>query len=137
MFTILPHPCVTWLLGRQPAAGFPSPADDFIEGQIDLTEYLIQHPASTFVMKVSGDSMMGAGIHNGDYVLVDRSIEPVPGKIVICVLDDELTIKRLSQSSDGQYALVAEHPDYPPIPLNADNPPQVWGVVTGCVRRYV
>lgn len=136
MFKIVPNPCVTWLLGRKPAAGFPSPADDFIEGQIDLAEYLIQHPASTFVMKVSGDSMTGAGIHNGDYVLVDRSIEPADGKIVVCIIDDELTIKRLVRLADNHFHLVAEHPDYAPIQLSEENPPQVWGVVTGCVRRY-
>ncbi|MAZ43873.1 MAG: peptidase S24 [Legionellales bacterium] len=136
MFTVLPTPCVTWLLGRKPAAGFPSPADDFIEGQIDLSQFLIQHPAATFVMKVAGESMTGAGIHDGDYVLVDRSIEAIPGKIIVCVLDGELTIKRLDKTAKGQWQLVAEHPDYPPILLDEENPPQVWGVVTGCVRRY-
>ena len=136
MFTLLEKPCVATLLGQHPAAGFPSPADDFSEGQIDLTAYLIQHPAATFVMKVSGESMTGEGIQDGDYILVDRAVDPVPGRIVVCVLEGALTVKRFEKTSAGQYQLVAAHPDYPPILLQDDAPPEMWGVVVGCVRRY-
>ena len=78
-------------------AGFPSPADDYIETMLDLNEYLIKHPAATFFVKASGESMVNAGIHSGDILIVDRSLEAVHGKIVIAALNGELTVKRLSR----------------------------------------
>lgn len=81
-------------LGRLPA-GFPSPADDYLEGKLDITKHLVKHPAATFYVRVSGDSMLGAGIHCGDLLVVDRSLEAKNGNVVVAVLDGDLTVKRL------------------------------------------
>ena len=80
-------------LGRLPA-GFPSPADDYIEGKLDLNRHLIKHPAATFFVRVSGDSMTGAGIHSGDLLVVDRSLEAIDGNVIVAALDGDLTVKR-------------------------------------------
>ena len=85
------------LAGERVAAGFPSPADDYVEVGIDLNEQLIRHPTSTFFLRVSGDSMTGAGIHDGDLLVVDRSLDPRPGRIVVAVLDGGFTLKRLAR----------------------------------------
>ena len=85
------------LASDQVAAGFPSPADDYIEVGIDLNEQLIRHPSSTFFLRVSGDSMTGAGIHHGDLLVVDRSLDPRPGRVVVAVLDGSFTLKRLAR----------------------------------------
>lgn len=87
--------CPLSLVAWRIPAGFPSPAEDYIEGEIDLNEQLIQHPHSTFLMKVSGDSMIGAGIMPGSTLVVDRSLEPRHGNVVIAVIDGQLTVKRL------------------------------------------
>ena len=89
------------LFGGKVAAGFPSPADDYVDKTLDLNELLVQKPAATFFVRAQGDSMLGAGIHPNDILVVDRSIEPAPGKIVICALNGELTVKRLA-SENGQ-----------------------------------
>jgi DNA polymerase V len=115
-------------------AGFPSPADDYIENTLDLNEYLIDNPVATFMMRVSGDSMVGAGINHKDVIIVDRSKEPLPGKIVVAVLDGELTVKRLEKSHKG-YVLVPENPRYQPIVIQDQQELAIWGVVTGIVRR--
>lgn len=81
-------------LGRLPA-GFPSPADDYIEGKRDLNRHLIKHPAATFFVRVTGDSMIGAGIHSGDQLVVDRSLDAVDGNVIVAALDGKLTVKRL------------------------------------------
>ncbi len=81
-------------LGRLPA-GFPSPADDYIEGKLDLNRHLIKHPAATFFVRVTGDSMLEAGIHSGDILIVDRSLEAIDGNVIVASLDGELTVKRL------------------------------------------
>jgi DNA polymerase V len=116
-------------------AGFPSPADDYIENTLDLNDYLIDNPVATFMMRVSGDSMIGAGIYDKDVIIVDRSREPRPGKIVVAVLDGELTIKRLEKSPNG-YVLVPENPTYNPITIQGEQEMVIWGVVTGVVRRF-
>jgi len=118
------------------AAGFPSPADDFVEGPLDLNAHLIARPAATFIVRVSGTSMQGAGILDGDLLIVDRSLPPAPGDIVVVAVDGELTVKRLGQEPSGGWQLRAEHPDYPPIPLGEDVECTVWGVATGIVRRF-
>jgi len=105
------------------SAGFPSPADDYIETALDLNTYLVRNPAATFMVRVSGDSMAGAGISDGDILVVDRSEEPVPGKIVVAVLDGELTV------------IAPENPRYRPIAVAAEQDLHVWGVVSGVVRR--
>jgi DNA polymerase V len=109
------------------AAGFPSPADDYIDVGIDLNEVLIRHPSSTFFLRVSGDSMTGAGIHHGDLLVVDRSLEAQPGHIVVAVLDGSFTLKRLMRH-DGQLRLEAANSDYPPLELHQCGDVQIWGV---------
>lgn len=111
------------------SAGFPSPAEDYIEGKLDLNELMVAHPAATFFVRVAGDSMLGAGIHHNDILVVDRSLEPVHGKVVIAVLDGELTVKRLFRRN-GAVRLLAENPAYPPIELAGEVACEIWGVVT-------
>ena len=109
------------------AAGFPPPADDYIDVGIDLNEQLIRHPSSTFFLHVSGNSMSDAGIHDGDLLVVDRSLEPRPGKVVVAVLDGAFTLKRLVRHR-GRLRLEAAHPDYPPLELHRCGEVQIWGV---------
>src|SRR5713226_24884 len=111
-------------LARVPG-GFPSPADDYLEGKLDLNQYLIKHPAATFFVRVTGDSMIGAGIHSGDLLIVDRSLEPKDGNVVIAVLDGELTVKRLFMR-EGKLFLAPENKDYPLIPVHEEQSFQVW-----------
>jgi|TARA_B100001540_G_C15723282_1_gene604121 DNA polymerase V len=119
------------ILNRVPA-GFPSPAEDFVEGSLDLNDY-IEHPAATYFVKAEGDSMIGAGIYDGDLLIVDRSIEPKNGSIVIASVMGDLTIKRLKRNLQGKWLLVPENPDYPIIPLVEES--QIWGVVKNSVRN--
>nr|WP_298220203.1 translesion error-prone DNA polymerase V autoproteolytic subunit [Halothiobacillus sp.] len=116
------------LFGYRIAAGFPSPADDYVEERIDLNRHLIRHKEATFFLRVQGDSMINAGIHDGDMLIVDRAIEPVSGKIVIAALDGELTVKRLS-TIGGVVRLLPENPDYPVIEIGAEQELVIWGVV--------
>ncbi|SFM01405.1 DNA polymerase V [Desulfomicrobium norvegicum] len=116
------------------SAGFPSPADDYIETALDLNTYLIRNPAATFMVKVSGDSMTGASINDGDVLVVDRSEQPAHGKIVVAVLDGELTVKRLVMK-DGRTMLAPENPCYKPIAVTEEQELHVWGVVSGVVRK--
>lgn len=104
------------LFAGKVAAGFPSPADDYVEKSLDLNELLTQKPAATFFVRAQGESMLGAGIHPNDILVVDRSIDPVPGKIVICALNGELTVKRLERNHE-QWQLKAENPAYSDIPI--------------------
>ncbi len=122
-------------------AGFPSPAEDYIEGSLDLNRHLVRHPAATFIVRVAGESMTGAGIYPGDLLVVDRSLEPRDGLVVIAVVDGDLTVKRL-KGKPGNWRLVAEHPDYPSIPMprgeDGDGETSaIWGVVTNAVRDLV
>jgi len=110
-------------------AGFPSPAEDYAEQQLDLNTHLIAHPAATFFLRVSGDSMIEAGIFNGDLLIVDRGLDPVHGKIVIAAINGELTVKRLHKKGN-QICLVAENKAYAPIELTDSDQIQLWGVVT-------
>jgi DNA polymerase V len=114
-------------------AGFPSPADDYLEGALDLNEHLIKHKAATFFWRVTGDSMTGAGIHSGDLLIVDRSLEPKDGNVIIAVLDGELTVKRI-EIHDGKLFLVPENPNYPLIPVTEEQSFQVWGVVKHAIH---
>jgi DNA polymerase V len=116
------------------AAGFPSPAEDYVDAELDLNEYLIQHPAATFFLRVSGESMTGAGIHPGDILIVDRALTPVPGRVVIAVVNGELTVKRLKKHL-GQLQLAPENPDFPATPLNPETDFEVWGVVTSVIHK--
>ena len=117
-------------------AGFPSPAEDYAEQHLDLNTHLIQHPAATFFLRVSGDSMINAGIFNGDLLIVDRSLEPTNGKIVIAAVNGELTVKRLKKTNE-KICLVAENNQYAPIELNDSDQIQIWGVVTFTIHALV
>ena len=115
-------------------AGFPSPADDYMEGSLDLNDHIIKHPSATYFVKASGDSMIGAGIFNGDLLIVDRSLEASSGKVVIAEVDGQLTVKRLLKLSDGFFSLQSENSSYPPIELQEGNEVVVWGVVTHVIH---
>lgn len=114
-------------------AGYPSPAEDEMEDKLDLNELLIKRPAATFFLKVSGSSMIKAGIHDNDILIVDRSIEPTNGKIVVASLNGELTVKRLRREG-GKIQLVAENSAYKPIDITADADMLIWGVVTNVIH---
>ncbi len=116
-------------------AGFPSPADDFMEGKLDLHQYLIKHPAATFLVRATGDSMIGANIHEGDLLVVDRSLEPTDGKIVIAAIDGQLTVKRLSIKKNHQW-LMPENPQFSPIEINPETGAYIWGVVIHVVHSF-
>lgn len=116
------------------AAGFPSPADDYIDQSLDLNEHCIDHPAATFFVRVHGDSMRDAGVHDGDILVVDRALEPVSGRIVIAALDGDLTVKRIKKTTDALY-LLPENPDYAPIRVEPDSSFEVWGVVTYVIHK--
>ncbi len=131
--TPFPYPLALPLFSGKVAAGFPSPADDYVEKNLDLNELLVQKPAATFFVRAQGESMLGAGIHPNDILVVDRSIEPIPGKIVICALNGELTVKRLERANE-QWQLKAENPAYPDIALHDDLEMVIWGVVTNVIH---
>jgi DNA polymerase V len=114
-------------------AGFPSPAEDYIDQRLDLNELLIENPAATFFVRVAGDSMTGAGINHDDILIVDRSLEPVSGKIVIAVINGELTVKKLL-IDEQRCLLVAENPDYAPLKINPETGCEIWGVVTSVIH---
>ncbi len=116
------------------SAGFPSPADDYLDRKLDLNEHLIKNPAATFFVRVAGDSMTGTGINDDDILIVDRSLEPVSGSIVIAVINGELTVKRLLKNNNT-CQLVAENPHYPPLEISEDTPLEIWGVVTYAIHR--
>ncbi|OGW67054.1 MAG: peptidase S24 [Nitrospirae bacterium RIFCSPLOWO2_02_FULL_62_14] len=119
-------------LARVPA-GFPSPADDYLEGKLDLNQHLIKHPAATYFVRVTGDSMIGAGIHSGDLLVVDRSLEPADNSVVIAIVDGELTVKRLS-TRQGRPWLLPDNDKYPPVEVREDSL-QIWGVVTHVIHK--
>jgi len=109
-------------------AGFPSPADDYVQEAIDLNEHLIRRPTSTFYVRVSGDSMVGAGIHDGDILIVDRAEEPKDEAIVVAALDGDLTVKRLHVAHGALY-LMPENDAHAPIEVSSDADLVIWGVV--------
>jgi len=115
------------------SAGFPSPADDYQEGKLDLNEHLIPNPLATFFLRVAGDSMVEAGIHPGDLIIVDRAIEPRDGKVVVAVVDGELTLKRLRYRG-GQPQLVPDNPQYPALAIGEDTDCRIWGVVLHAIH---
>ena len=119
-------------LGRLPA-GFPSPADDYIEGKLDLNRHLIKHPAATFFVRVTGDSMLEAGIHSGDILIVDRSLEAIDGNVIVASLDGELTVKRLFKQ-DQTLRLLPANKNYQPIEIQGQQSFEIWGVVTNVIH---
>jgi len=121
------------LFSSKVAAGFPSPADDYIEKTLDLNDLLIQKPAATFFVRAEGESMLGAGTHPNDILVVDRSIKPVIGKIIICALHGELTVKRLKSVGD-EIILGAENLAYTDITVKGEFDCVIWGVVTNVIH---
>ena len=115
-------------------AGFPSPAEDYVDRKLDLHEYLVHNRAATFFLRAQGDSMLGAGIHDGDLLIVDRSIEAGHDRVVIAALDGELTVKRLVRRR-GRVLLAPENPDYPEFDITEREYVHIWGVVTYVVHK--
>ena len=114
-------------------AGFPSPANDYLEGNLDLNKYLIKHPVATYFVRVTGNSMIGAGIHSGELLIVDRSLEASNRKVVIAVVNGELTVKRLIKKND-KIILMPENDKYKPIEIKDEIDLEIWGVVTSVIH---
>jgi len=133
------HPLTPLLFfnSPRPSAGFPSPAADFVEGQLDLNRFLVKRPASTFVVKIAGNSLDRAGIHNGDLAVVDRSLQASSGDIVVVVLYGELLVKRLRYAGE-QPILEPDSTDtsYEPYPVPSGADFEIWGVVTNTIRQH-
>ena len=123
-----------WLIEQGISAGFPSPAEDFKEIRISLDRELVKNPEATFYAKVSGDSMIEAGLDDGDLIVIDRSLEPKNGKIAICLIDGEFTVKRIKKEKDKFY-LMPENKKYKPIELKEDNELIIWGVVEYVIKK--
>ena len=127
--------CARPLAAVRLQAGFPSPADDYMETALDLNEYMIDNPPATFFVRVTGESMTGAGIFPDDLLVVDRSVTAHNGDIVVAVLDGEFTVKRLIRRA-GRVDLVAENPNFPPIRITGESDLQIWGVVRHVIRSF-
>ena len=123
-----------WLIDQGISAGFPSPADDFKEIRISLDKELVKNEEATFYARVSGDSMQGAGLENGDLLIIDRSIEPSNNKIAVCFVDGEFTVKRIKIESKKVY-LIPENKKYSPIEINEENELIIWGIVTYVIKK--
>ncbi len=115
-------------------AGFPSPADDYVDSVLDINELVITHPAATFFVRVSGESMINAAICENDVLVVDRSIEAADRSIVVAILNGEFTVKRLRKRRDAVY-LLPENPKFKPIKISENSDFQVWGVVTYIIHK--
>lgn len=135
-----PMPCVARIEAMVPvfitpvSAGFPSPADDYLDAPLDFNELLIAHPAATFAVRVAGNSMEGIGIYPGDIAVVDRALTALDGSIILGILDGEFTIKRY-RSRGREVWLEAANRAYQPIPINEERAFEVWGVVRHTIRR--
>lgn len=116
------------------SAGFPSPADDFKEQRLSLDDELVKNKEATFYAKVSGQSMIGAGLDDNDLLVIDRSLEPENNRIAVCFLDGEFTVKRLRVSKDEVW-LQPENPNYPIIKITEDNNFLIWGIVTNVIKK--
>jgi DNA polymerase V len=116
------------------SAGFPSPAEDFVELSLDLNAYIVKHPAATFYVRVKGSSMKDAGIHEGDVLVVDRSLEPRDANIVIGLINGEFTVKRIRKIKTDLF-LVPENPNYKPIKITSDHDFQIWGIVSYVIHK--
>lgn len=115
-------------------AGFPSPAQDYLESAIDLNKELIKHPASTFYGRVKGDSMIDANVHDGDILVIDKSLEPRNGDMAVCFIDGEFTIKYIKIEKDIIW-LQPANDNYKPIKVTIDNDFVIWGIVTYCIQN--
>lgn len=131
---IVKSPCSLPFFLTGIAAGFPSPADDYLEKQLDLNDLVIKHPHATFFVRVEGDSMRDAGIFSGDILAVDRAVEATSGKIIVAILDGEFTVKRLHIGPRG-VTLLPENASFPSIKVMPESDFQVWGVVTYVIHK--
>ena len=127
---------VPYILSRI-SAGFPSPADDYIENNLSISELLIKNQLSTFLMKASGESMIEAGINDGDVLVVDRSLEARSRDIVIAIFEGNLTVKRLIIKADGSATLKSENPLYKNILISEYTELEIWGVVTSAIHQFI
>ena len=123
-----------WLAEEGISAGFPSPADDFKETRISLDRELVKNKEATFYARVSGDSMIGAGLEDGDLLVIDRSKNPENGKIAVCLIDGDFTVKRIKKE-EGDFYLMPENSKYKPIKLREENELIVWGVVEYVIKK--
>jgi DNA polymerase V len=123
-----------WLAEGGISAGFPSPADDFKETRISLDRELVKNKEATFYARVSGDSMVGAGLDDGDLLVIDRSLNPENGKIAVCLVDGEFTVKRIKKEKKKLY-LMPENKKYKPIELKEENELIIWGIVIYVIKR--
>ena len=130
------QPALIPLFGHNVSAGFPSPADDYVEGRLSLDEHLVPHKDSTFFVRAKGNSMVGAGIFDGNLLVVDKSLTPSSGDIVIAVVDSELTVKRFIKRGE-KVILQPDNPRFKEIELKEGQELQVWGVVTSTVKTFV
>ena len=117
------------------SAGFPSPAMDSVDIAIDLNKHLIKHPSSTFFGRAKGESMKDAGIGDGDLLIIDKSLEPINGKIAVCYIDGEFTLKRIKLDQDGCWLMPAND-KYKPIKVTEDNDMRIWGIITHVIKSF-
>lgn len=117
------------------SAGFPSPADDYIDAELDLNRYMIRNPPDTFMVRVKSDALADAGILDGDVLIVDRSIGPRHGMIVVAIVNGGMCVRRLNRKS-GNWVLDPENRDFKPLRIRQGQDLEIWGVVTGMVRTY-
>mgnify|MGYP000378715674 CR=1 FL=1 len=123
-----------WLAEEGISAGFPSPADDFKEVRISLDKELVKNKESTFYARVSGDSMIGAGLDDGDLLVIDRSLSPENGKIAVCFIDGEFTVKRIKKEKNKVY-LMPENKKYKPLEIKEENQLIMWGIVEYVIKK--
>ena len=128
------HSVGQWLIEQGVSAGFPSPADDFKETRISLDKELVKNKEATFYARVSGDSMVEGGLDDGDLLIIDRSLNPENGKIAICLVDGEFTVKRIKKEKNKLY-LMPENKKYKPIELKEENELIIWGVVEYVIKK--
>ena len=123
-----------WLIEQSISAGFPSPADDFKEIRISLDKELVKNPESTFYARVSGDSMIEAGLDDGDLIVIDRSLDHENGKIAVCFIDGEFTVKRIKKE-EGKLFLMPQNKMYKPIEIKEGNELIIWGIVEYVIKK--
>ena len=123
-----------WLVEQGISAGFPSPADDFKDGRISLDSELVKNKESTFYARVSGDSMIEAGLDDGDLIVIDRSLDPENGKIAICFVDGEFTVKRIKKEKNKLF-LMPQNKKYKPIEIKEENELIIWGIVEYVIKK--
>jgi len=116
------------------SAGFPSPADDYIEGKLDLNRQLIKNPSSTFFARVRGTSMTDVGINDGDILIIDKSLEAKHNSVLVCFIDGEFTVKKV-QKIKGELFLIPQSKDFAPIKVSRESDFRLWGVVTYCIHK--